>query len=117
MKISKAYFNRFKKAFLGWQRKLGLTQYDVMFFHEPLEKKKIAKIVVNELGKVADVFLTTELNGRDVEVDDGPEARAKHEVLHLLLYRLVWLGGARYIENDDLKEEWEALVRKLEKVL
>ena len=116
MKISKAYFNRFKKAFLEWQRKFGLTQYDVVFFHEPLEKK-IAKIEINELGKNASVSLTTELNGRDVEADDGPESHAKHEALHLLLYRLVWLGGARYIENDDLREEWEALVRRLEKML
>ena len=116
MKTSKAYFNRFKKAFLYWQEKLGLTQYSVSFFHEKLEGE-YAKIKIEEMAKIADVFLNTELEGRSLQADEGPEANAKHEVLHLLTHRIVWLGGARYIENNDLVEEWEAIVVRLEKVL
>jgi len=116
MNVSKAYFNRFKKSFLEWQQKLGLTQYRISFFHERLEGN-YASVTIDELGKHAKVSLTTKLSGRDLKVDEGPEAHGKHEAIHLLLYRLVWLGGARYIENNDLQEEWEACVVRLEKLL
>ena len=116
MKTSKSYFNRFKKEFLRWQQLLGLTQYSVKFFHEKLDGA-YAQVEVREKGKVADVFLATDLDRRSAEVDSGPESHAKHEVIHLLLHRLVWLGQARYIETTDLEEEWEAIVVRLEKVL
>jgi hypothetical protein len=115
MKISKAYFNRFKKEFLRWQQKLGLTQYGIAFFQEKLDH--YAEIIINEKGKNADVFLTTELKGRSLQHDQGPESHAKHEAIHLLLHRLVWLGASRYIETSDMEEEWEAVVVRLEKVL
>lgn len=116
MKISRAYFNRFKKEFLRWQEKLGLTQYSVAFYHEKLEGK-YAQIKIDEMAKIADVFLTTEFGKRSSQADQGPEANARHEALHLLTHRIHWLGGARYIENNDLDEEWEAIVVRLDKVL
>lgn len=116
MKISKAYFTRFKKAFLYWQNELGLMQYSVRFFQEKLDDE-YAKIVIDELHKMADVFLGTELIGRSLEVDEGPEKNAKHEAIHLLTHRLHWLGASRYIATTDLDEEWEAIVVRLEKVL
>ena len=115
-KVTKAYFNRFKKAFLYWQERLGLAQYSVAFFHESLDKE-YAKISVEENSKTANVYLCTELTGRDIEADEGPEVYAKHEALHLLTSRLRWLGEARYIQPSDIPEEWEALVVRLEKVL
>jgi hypothetical protein len=117
MRTSKAYFNRFKKEFLRWQKELGLTQYSIAFYHEKLEKGEYAKISINENGKTADVFLNTELDGRTLEADEGPESNAKHEAIHLLLNRLCWLGDSRYIESSAITEEWEALVVRLEKVL
>jgi len=116
MKISKAYFNRFKKEFLRWQHLLGLTQYSIAFFHEYFDNE-YAHIVIREDGKMADVFLTTKLIGRSLQADTGPESHAKHEAIHLLLHRLHWLGASRYIETTDLNEEWEAIVVRLEKVL
>lgn len=116
MKTSQAYFNKFKKEFLYWQEKLGLTQYSVSFFHEKLERE-YAKINIDEMAKVADVFLTTEFGKRSAQADEGPETNAKHEALHLLTHRIHWLGRTRYIESNDLDEEWEAIVVRLEKVL
>ena len=115
-KISKAYFKRFCASFEEWQRKLGLTQYEVRFHHK-CEKGYFAQITIQESQKAADVYLMTENEGKSIEIDEGPESHAKHEAIHLLLHRLVWLGQARYVERDDLDEEWEALVRRLEKVL
>ena len=116
MKVSKAYFERFKKEFLYWQKELGLTQYNVAFFHEKIENE-YAKISTNEMAKNADVFLCTEIKDGSLEADLGPESHGRHEVIHLLLNRIVWLGNKRYIETSDLDEEWESLVVRLEKVL
>lgn len=115
-KISQAYFNRFKKSFVEWQERLGLTQYSVAFFHEKLGNV-YAQIKVDEMAKVADVFLNTEIGVRSFEADEGAEANAKHEALHLLTHRFHWLGRARYIATTDLEEECEAIVVRLEKVL
>lgn len=115
-KISKAYFKRFCDSFKEWQAKFGLTQYDV-FFHQKYLKDSYAEVTIKELAKVVSVTLMTELEGKYIDVDPGPESHAKHEALHLLLHRLVWLGQSRYLENNDLDEEWEAIVRRLEKIL
>jgi len=116
MKTSKAYFEKFKAEFLRWQKELGLTQYRIDFFHEKLDRN-YAEISPHELEKAVRVSLNTEISKDSARVDDGPEKHAKHEAIHLLLNRLVWLGGCRYIEGADLNEEWEAIVVRLEKVL
>jgi len=113
-KTPKAYFDSFKAEFLKWQKELGLMQYRIDFFHEPV-KDGYAQIIVYELSKTARVSLSKDL-GKN-EVDAGPESHARHEVLHLLTNRLRWLGCCRYIGDDDLSEEWEAVVVRLDKVL
>jgi hypothetical protein len=116
MKTSKAYFERFKKEFLFWQQKLGLTQYRESFKHKKLDRE-FAKLYTQQLDKIFVAYLNTDI-AKDLDPpDDGPEAHARHEVLHLLLSRLVWLGSCRYIEQTDLDEEAEAIVVRLEKVL
>lgn len=116
MKTSKAYFNRFKKEFLYWQEKLGLTQYSVKFFHEKLEDV-YAEIKIGEREKVACVYLTKELFGRDITSNEGPEDHAKHEAIHLLLHRIGWLGEQRWTSSDEIHDEAEAVTVRLEKVL
>lgn len=114
MKVSRAYFKEFKKEFIAWQMKLGLTQYEIAF-HSGTTKENVAQIAINEMGKLADVYLAKSMSRSNLE--QGPESHARHEAIHLLLHRIKWLGASRYIEDDDLQEEWEALVRRLEKVL
>lgn len=116
MRTSKAYFNRFKKEFLRFQQLLGLTQYRIDFFHEKLEYN-YAQVTVYQLQKAARVSLNTEISENSGTGDEGPESHARHEVIHLLLDRLWWLGVSRYIADDDLQEEVEAIVVRLEKIL
>lgn len=119
MKVSTAYFSRFKKAFLHWQERLGLTHYRVSFTHK-FHPDDYAEISIMQLGKCATVLFTTELTGPSADTKLTPEDQAKHEVLHLLLSRLSRLsslGQARYIEQNDLSEEEEAIVVRLEKIL
>lgn len=114
MKTSKAYFERFKKEFLRWVDLLGLTQYRIIFTQEKLYDL-YAQMIIEEKGKLAKVSLSTVINVPSF--DTGPESHARHEVIHLLIHRLSWLGGCRYITDDDLGEECEAVVTRLEKVL
>ncbi len=109
MKTTAADFKIFKKAFVTWQLRLGLTQYDVYFEHVHL-RRKYAELDVNQMGKC----VTARLNKDPGEghVSD-PAADAKHEAVHLLLSRLSWLGSARYIEDNDIEEEEEAVVMRL----
>ncbi len=116
MKTSKKYFERFKTEFLRWQQLFGLTQYRIDFFHEKLNCR-YAEMTIWEAEKAAKVTLSTEISKSSVMVDEGPEAHAKHEVIHLLINRLSWLGSCRYITDDDLGEECEAVVTRLGKVL
>ena len=113
MVTSKAYFEKFKAEFLRWRDLFGLTQYRVDFFHEKLEDS-FANVIVNELAKTAYVSLATEI---DDDTDGGAEDHGKHEAIHLLTNRLRYLGGCRYVNGSDLDEEWEAITRRLEKVL
>ena len=116
MKTSRAYFEKFKTEFLHWQKELGLMQYRIDFFHEKLDRN-YSEIYVRELEKAARVSLSTEINKDSAKIDKGPEIHAKHEAIHLLLHRLMFLGGCRYIETTDLNEEWESIVVRLDKVL
>jgi len=116
MKISKAYFNRFKKAFLYWQNLFGLTQYKIYFYLEKMEGV-YARIIVGEEEKVACVKLNNQLDKKDASVDEGPESHAKHEAIHLLVHRVGWLGEQRWTGSDEIHDEQEALVARLEKVL
>ena len=113
MKTSKAYYEKFKAEFVKWQKELGLTQYRVVFYHKPLSEH-YATMEITETGKHVSVILCT--NIKEPENDPGPEIHARHEVAHLLIHRLSWLGGSRYITDDDLAEECEAVVVRLEKV-
>ncbi len=118
-KTTKAEFNRFKKAFVYWQERLGLTQYRIDFFHEKLRQNDgttyYAQAQIFEKDKFVKVSLTTEV--QDKSVDEGPEAHARHEVFHLLIHRLTWLGESRFLDEYEIEDEAEAIVVRLEKVL
>jgi len=108
-------FEEFKKSFLHWRDRLGLTQYSLFFSVEEL-KKSYAQINVDEMSKGASIAFTKECKSQEVVFLNSKKS-GLHECLHLLINRMNWLGAARYIENNDLEEENEAIVCRLEKVL
>ena len=116
MKTTTKQFEAFKTAFLDTQKALGLTQYRAYFFHVDTDGT-YAEIEVDEMGKVASVSMTKTIKEAGLAKEFDPEKHARHECLHLASHRLVWLGRNRYIENNDLDEEWEALTRRLETFL
>lgn len=116
IKTSKTDFERFKKAFLKYVKLFGLTGYRVTFHHIPLDDD-YARLQTNEESKSAEVQLTSRFDSAAKKAYSGPKGEAKHEALHLLINRLVWLGRCRFVKPDDFYEEEEKLVRTLEKVI
>ena len=112
MKVTKKQFKEFKAECDRMITLLGLTQYMVDYEFKKLEHA-YAEVIVNEIGKRATVYITTDMSAfHDRHFDLLSTAR--HEIFHLLTHRLLWLGASRYIENTDLEEEWEAVTRRLE---
>ncbi len=115
VKVPRKAFTLFQKEFLRWQQKLGLTEYRVTFRFEPINGS-YADIRTSHLDKFAVVRLTSELEPGDVP-DFHPAGSAKHEAIHLLLARLLWLAESRYVHPQDIDEEEHAVVRRLEAAL
>ena len=115
-KTSKAEFNRFKREFLRWVEILGLQGYKMYFYHKPLDEC-YAEISINEPGRVADVYFSSELGNTEKKMSPGPESHGKHEAIHLLLHRIGFLGEQRWTASDEIHDEAEKLVTILEKVL
>jgi len=93
-----------------------MCPYRLYFYHEKL-KADFANICIDEMGKCATIRYNLELGKSDYSVRATPEDTGKHEAIHLFLHRLVWLGDQRFVGSEDSAEEWEKLVRILEKVL
>ena len=112
MKVTDEQFDRFRNAVDYWLDRFGLHQYGV-YVDRCDSHEAYATISVDEEEKVAKICQCRELN-KDTARYFNPEGNALHEVLHLVLHRICWLGSQRYIERSDLDEEWEAAVRRLE---
>ena len=111
-------FIQFQDSFKDWQYKFGLTQYRTDFYMQNL-KDSFACIEVNEIGKLASVTLCDHVEPAAVPFDNL-EDFGQHEVIHLLLSRLLWLYSSLG-RNDKarimLDEEEEAVVRRIQTVL
>ena len=116
MKTTQKQFEIFKAEFLKWQKELGLQGYIVYFVHKKL-KNVYARIQVDEPGRVVTLFYNSRLEKHEIESDPGPKSTAKHEALHLLSWRVDWLGSERFIGCNDIRDEIEKIVVVLEKLL
>jgi hypothetical protein len=113
MKTTKKQFEEFKKEFRYWQQKLNCNDYKIYFFHKRLSSA-YADIYIDESNKVATVDYSSFLGKDSVKEDPGPQFHAKHEAIHLLLYKLIYFTKGT---NKQIIREWESVVRVLEKVL
>ena len=103
-------FKLFKETCRHWQEKLGLIEYELNFDHTKLDGNR-AEIDINQLGKCVTVTLNNKLQkGDDLDV----RHLARHEMFHLLICRLTWLGRSRCIMIEDIIEADETIVKKLD---
>ena len=115
MRTTEEDFRVFKEEFIKWQKKLGLQGYDIRFEHRR-DDKNYATCCVSEAGKSA--LVTYSMFIREIDKPwHNPKTHARHEALHLLLHRIVYLGQQRYTNSGEILQEWEKLVVILEKVV
>lgn len=107
-KVSAKYYRAFREAFIYYRDLFGLKQYRVDFIQEDIGLD-YAQIRIGEEQKIAVVVLNTYFRSDVIGTDPGPVAHARHECMHLLLNRLSWLATLRYLSEEDIKEEDEAL--------
>jgi len=115
MRTTKKQFEIFKKEFKRIQKLLGLTEWKVYFRHTELDGL-FASINMDVEGMAATVAMTLRLD-EDSKKEFSPKASGKHEALHLLHGKFAEYARRRYVTPDDIYEEQEALVRRLEKVI
>ena len=113
MKTTEADFQRFKCECLRLQEKWGLLDYTLYFTHGTGDGN-LAEITPDDVGCVARLRYA-----KTVSISDVPpvEILAKHEMIHLLLSRVKTLGSSRWAADDELENEIERLVVKLEKII
>jgi len=112
-KTSQADFDEFKHECLRLQKEWGLLEYSLYFTHgTPTDA--YATCSADEEGCVARLCLT-----KTIAETDAPHVLmlAKHEMIHLLMSRVEWIGRCRWASDDELDVEVERLVVKLEKII
>lgn len=113
-KTSKAEFNRFRLSFRVWVREFGLDKtYTYRFEHKRLDGS-IAEVEKDvDAGSICVSFATV-IEGENRHLYEGPEALARHEALHVLLARLIYLAGERYVTEKELDAAEHEVIVKLE---
>ena len=108
-------FEIFQSEFRKWQKKFGLTGYQVYFKEEELNDS-FANIIINQGEMLATVKLNNKCPEKDVPFKDVVRS-AKHEALHLLIGRLDQDGRWRYSSEVEIYEAAEELVNRLEALI
>ena len=114
MKRTELDLDEFTTSCLEYQREWGLMSYDLAFDWCKVSDA-YASITVDEDGCVATVRLGRVV--RDVKKCPPIRMLAKHEMCHLLMNRLYWLGLKRHVSESELDVEFERLAVVLEKIL
>lgn len=111
------HFEIFKKEAELWIDKLSLNDWRVDFDHGPIvsEDPSLACCYSNIPGRCATLVLNTVWHNTKT-TPRWIKKVAFHEVLELLLTRISYLGGARYLQNEEIPEERHVIIRKLEKL-
>ena len=110
--MTKTQFNRFKREFTAWQKKMGLAEYTVAFAQSKSDDEW-ATCEANPEGCVAKVTVS----GNTKWTTDDIKKVAAHECVHLLLARLTELATRRFVDADEIWKENERVTCVLEKVI
>ena len=108
-------FELFQAEFQKWQERFGLNGYKVYFKEENLTNA-FANITVDQENMVATVRLNRKCPASDVPFKNVART-AKHEAIHLLLFKLEDRACSRYVRDGEIYEAAEELVFKLEKLI
>lgn len=114
MKLTEKHFEEFKIIVTKHMNQL-VPNYRFYFRFEPIEENLWAKVAYNIIAHNATFILNSEPN--DVENFLDLERTAKHEVAHVILAKLDYLAGCRYIQEREIQSAVEGVCRIMEKLL
>ena len=115
MNIPKKEFEKFKKECLRLQKEWGLSGWELFFQFKPL-KDPLAQTTADLESRKATIRLSSELPEEVSENRDVIHS-AKHEMIHLLLWRLSACGHTRWMSESEIDEAEEETVMQLLKII
>lgn len=115
LQLNKTDFEAFKKHFIFWQKKLNFLDFDCHFIFQILEDDAQAEFQADGDSNQGKIILNKRI--LNPEHYKGVEYLAKHEAIHVFLWKIT-----RFIEVDRthdpvVLEEEERVVTILEKLL
>ena len=105
----------FQKYFKDYQNKFGLNGYKIFYEYEPLIDC-YAEIVRGN-GNMAVTVRLNSLSTKEDLKERSLKDSAKHEALHLLLWKLERQARERYVSEHELDLTSEELVITLEELI
>ncbi len=116
-KVTQKQFQFFKDCCQKYINRFNLNNWDVYYKLEKLEGNR-SEIGFKLGGYVATIFLDAGWSSK-ISPLNNIELRkcALHEIIHLLLARLSTNANERFVQEADVKEAEEEIVRRLVYVL
>jgi len=118
MKTTKANYELFKSECKKWITVFGMLGWEVYYQHKDLSGNQFAYCLWPQTPQ--DRVFTIGLSKNLPEYDDLEmeiKRSAFHEVMEAFLYRISYLGEARYLQPEEIPEERHHIIRTLEKVI
>lgn len=113
-RTSELDFAVFTEAVNKWQQTLGLTEWDIQLRHDKTDA--LASTYTNNEGRVATIILGKTWPN-DPITQERVQRAALHEVLHILLSDMAWIGESRFIGTGEMTVAEHSVVRRLERAL
>ena len=119
IKTTDKHFKFFVERCRHYARVFELGDWDISFTHGGENEGSLATTRYAQMDCRATIYLTKEWKfaKEDAPIEGELNQTAKHEMIHLLLGRLVGNGETRFVSKDDFDESEEALVVKLSKII
>ncbi len=113
-KTTKADYAVFTKACEQFVKKFCLGRWSRSYEHVSLREGRTAQIGFNIAGRSCIFSLAKEWDHKPSNTEI--RMSAVHEVTHLLTCRLLHFATERFVNEEEIMEEYEAIARSLENV-
>jgi hypothetical protein len=121
MRLTKENYEFFKIRCAHWVKFWGISEWKIAYrFNEELaEEGNYAQITSSHRGRIATISIAAEMpdHVNESNIEQIIDSSAFHEISHLLLHELQFLGGCRWVQENELEVAGESLVRRMENAI
>ena len=116
-KTTNKHFETFKEAFLYWQRRLGLTEWNVYFHHE-LIPGHYAQLHAQGESRVVTVCFSSEWSHVNYPLTyEHIWNTGRHEALHLMQAPMYIAAVERFVTESEINTIDEGMVNRMEALI